>query len=76
MAGSLQALQSVCLEAAGLIDDICSAPEQWSPFLDSTDNQLPPTWQQRLSGFQQLLVHKVLASHFMLLPLYLSLSGP
>ena len=59
MAGSLQVLQSACPEAAGILDAICSDPEQWSMVVSSTDNHLPHAWQQRLSTFQQLLLHKV-----------------
>ena len=61
MAGSLQVLQSACPEAAGLLDDMCSNPEQWFTVVSSTDNHLPHAWQQRLSTFQQLLLHKVLS---------------
>ena len=55
MAGSLQGLQAACPEAAGILDDVISAPQQWeAPAAD-----LPLAWQERLSAFQRLLLHKV-----------------
>ena len=63
MAGSLQALQSACPAAAGLLDSMCSDPQQWTAVMSDTATSLPSAWQAKLSSFQRLLVHKVPTSH-------------
>ena len=59
MAGALHALQAAAPAAAGLVDAIASAPEQWEACQASAAAQAPAGWGERFTAFQQLLLHKV-----------------